>query len=75
MLDRAGNLGEADIPELLLVDASAHFSLARDWELYATGTNLTGATAVTSWRPFGARPAAPLQIMAGIKWSPRANTE
>jgi Fe(3+) dicitrate transport protein len=73
MLDQAGGLSEADIPGLLLVDAAAHLSLAEDWEVYATGTNLTSETAITSWRPFGARPTAPLQIMAGLKWSPVAD--
>jgi Fe(3+) dicitrate transport protein len=70
MRDTAGSLDNADIPPLLLLDASAHAQLSREWSLKATGTNLTGQTAITSWRPFGARPTAPLQIMLSLQWAP-----
>ncbi len=71
MLDTAaGPDQEPEVPGLVLLDAAAHVQLAEAWELYATGSNLTGRTDVVSWRPFGARPQAPLQVMAGVKWVP-----
>ncbi len=69
MLDRAGiyPARDTDIPALVLLDASARV-WATDWlQVYATGSNLTGETATTSWRPLGARPTAPRQFMVGIK--------
>jgi len=70
MLDAAGSFGEdADIPALWLLDAAASIELSRTWSAYATGTNLAGATGITSWRPFGARPTAPAQVMVGLKWA------
>jgi Fe(3+) dicitrate transport protein len=69
MLDAAGLFGEGnEIPALWLVDAAASLALSRGWSVTATGTNLTGATGITSWRPFGARPTAPPQVMVGLKW-------
>ncbi|MEC7240722.1 MAG: TonB-dependent receptor, partial [Myxococcota bacterium] len=70
MLDAAGDLENPDIDALLTLDASASAQLHSDWLLYVTGSNLTGETGITSWRPYGARPIAPLQIMAGLKWTP-----
>jgi Fe(3+) dicitrate transport protein len=62
-----GPYGPQDPPALLLLDAAAHARLT-DWlEAYATGTNLTGRADLVSWRPFGARPTAPLQVMVGLK--------
>ena len=70
MLDAAGDLAAADVPPLLTVDASASANLHPDWRAYVTGSNLTGETGIASWRPFGARPIAPLQVMLGLKWTP-----
>ena len=70
MLDQAGTDDEVDIPALLLLDAAMHVNISEGWSIYATGSNLTSNSAITSWRPFGARPTAPLQVMAGLKWSP-----
>jgi hypothetical protein len=70
MLDTAGLLQEAEIPELMLLDAAVEANVSSDWLVYATANNLTNAKGITSWRPFGARPTAPLQVMAGIKWQP-----
>ena len=69
MLDEAGTFPAtaADVPALTLVDAAASVVLHERLSLYATGTNLTGADGITSWRPFGARPTAPLQVMVGLK--------
>ncbi|TNE91071.1 MAG: TonB-dependent receptor [Deltaproteobacteria bacterium] len=66
----SGALDEDDIPALLLLDAAAEAQVLPNLAVYATGTNLTQSTAHTSWRPFGARPTAPLQVMVGLKLSP-----
>lgn len=72
MLDAAGAfpVTETDIPDLLLVDASVRWQALRRVEVYAVGTNLTGATEVTSWRPAGARTTPPLQVLVGAKVTP-----
>ena len=70
MLDSAGTDDDANIPAQLLLNAAASVSIADEWRLYGTGTNLTNDQSVTSWRPFGARPTAPLQINIGLKWTP-----
>ena len=69
MLDSAGvwPLTEVDIPPLLLLDAAARTPLGDRLELYVTGTNIGDSRAITSWRPVGARPVAPRQIMLGIQ--------
>lgn len=70
MLDEAGTfpVTETDVPALLLLDAAASVQVHKGWSLYATGTNLAGEQAIVSWRPYGARPTAPLQVMAGVEW-------
>ena len=72
MLDAAGRfpVTEADIPPLFLFDASVRVQATRRLELYAVGTNLTASQAITSWRPMGARPTAPLTVMVGLKLRP-----
>ncbi len=72
MLDAAGRfpVTEADIPPLFLLDASVRVQATRRLELYAVGTNLTASQAITSWRPMGARPTAPLTVMVGLKLRP-----
>ncbi len=69
MLDEAGAFpaSELDVPALVLVDAGGSVHLGERWSIYATGTNLTNRQSVTSWRPAGARPTAPLQVMLGVK--------
>ena len=69
MLDSAGTwpVSELDIPPLLLVDSAASVVLGEHLSLYVSGTNLGGSTAISSWRPVGARPVAPRQIMLGVK--------
>ena len=72
MLDEAGIwpddlTGDGHIPSILLLDAALHVSLTDDISLYTTGNNLTGSTAITSWRPLGARPTAPRTVMVGLK--------
>jgi Fe(3+) dicitrate transport protein len=69
MLDEAGTfpVSELDVPALALLDASLRVNLTDRVALYGTGTNLTGSTAITSWRPSGARPTAPLMAMGGVK--------
>lgn len=72
MRDQAGSepLSERDVPGIVLVDAAVEVQVAPLLAVYATGTNLTGSKALTSWRPFGARPTAPTQVMLGIKLAP-----
>ena len=77
MLDAAGTFpaSDVDVPALLLVDGAARVRVDDRVSLYATGTNLTGSTAITSWRPAGARPTAPLQVMIGLKVGPPVPVE
>ncbi|MEC7947807.1 MAG: TonB-dependent receptor [Myxococcota bacterium] len=72
MLDEAGTFpgGELDIPALVLLDAIARVRVSERALVYATGSNLTRQDAITSWRPYGARPTAPLQVMVGLKVGP-----
>ena len=69
MLDAAGQwpAGENDVPSLVLLDGGLRAFVTDRLTAYATGTNLTGSTAITSWRPIGARPTAPLQVMVGVE--------
>jgi Fe(3+) dicitrate transport protein len=72
MLDEAGVwpddlTGDGSIPPLLLLDAALHATLTERASVYVTGTNLSGSTAITSWRPLGARPTAPRTVMVGFK--------
>lgn len=57
----------ADVPALHTVDVSVDVSFGSHVTAYAVGTNVGNAQSVVSWRPFGARPVAPFQIMAGVK--------
>lgn len=72
MRDSAGQgpLGPGDVPTLTLIDAAADVTLADGLVLYTTVVNATNRRALESWRPFGARPTAPLQAMLGVKVSP-----
>ena len=72
MLNEAGLFPETpeDIPELLLLDAAVRVQASPRLEVYAVGTNLLNAATITSWRPAGARPTAPLQVMGGLKFTP-----
>ena len=68
MLDSAGDFGgEMDLPALLLVDGAAALHVGPRAEVYVTGTNLLNNQAMVSWRPFGARPTAPRQVMVGLR--------
>ncbi|MEZ4241667.1 MAG: TonB-dependent receptor [Myxococcota bacterium] len=70
MLDVAGpRPGPEDtgVPALVTLDLEADAQLSRLLRLYATATNVTGAHPIVSWRPIGARPPAPLQVMVGVE--------
>ncbi|MFT7520442.1 MAG: Fe(3+) dicitrate transport protein, partial [Kiritimatiellia bacterium] len=68
MLDTSGTeLGDFDVPAILLMDVAAKVHIHGPLWSYLTVTNLTGSTAVTSWRPLGARPTAPRQVTVGLK--------
>ncbi|MEZ4321946.1 MAG: TonB-dependent receptor [Myxococcota bacterium] len=65
-----GPLATTDIPAQLLVDVSARVRPAEHFEVYSTVVNATNTHVVESWRPFGARPTSPFQLMAGVKVTP-----
>lgn len=70
MLDQAGPMPVPDdtgVPALITLDLAADVQLSGGTSLYATATNVTGASQLVSWRPFGARPPAPLQLTLGVK--------
>lgn len=69
MLDAAGQYPatDLDVPALTLLDGGVRVMPAERITLYANATNLTGSTAITSWRPMGARPTAPRQVMLGLE--------
>jgi Fe(3+) dicitrate transport protein len=73
--------GQGEIDPLEEVPASAVFDLAGDVHLtehvsaYVLARNFTNAATVESFRPFGARPGAPLTVMAGVKIAPPSNHE
>ena len=73
MLDQAGRFNEdtIEIPQLLLVDLAAQWRLVEDFELYTSVQNATNQQQIVSWRPYGARPNAPFQVMVGLKWMPQ----
>jgi Fe(3+) dicitrate transport protein len=50
-----------------LLDASVKFRVHEHVELYVNGRNLTNDRYIASRRPFGARPGAPLWVLAGVR--------
>jgi len=50
-----------------LLDTSAKYRLFDHVELYVNGRNLTNDRYIASRRPFGARPGAPLWVLAGVR--------
>ena len=57
MLDEVGTFEDTVvIPRLWTMDLSGNVRIIDDWMVYATWNNVTNVQAVTSWRPFGARP-------------------
>jgi len=50
-----------------LLDASARYRLGGHVELYVNGRNLTNDRYIGSRRPYGARPGAPLWLIAGVR--------
>ncbi|HCH63593.1 MAG TPA: ligand-gated channel protein, partial [Deltaproteobacteria bacterium] len=69
MLDVAGQYpaSDLDIPELVLIDGGVRVMPVERVTVYATGTNLANKAAITAWRPLGARPVAPRQVMVGVE--------
>lgn len=59
--------GPAAVPAATLVDLSGELRLQDDLRVYLAATNLLDAVVLESWRPFGARPAQPRQVMVGVK--------
>jgi Fe(3+) dicitrate transport protein len=50
-----------------LLDASAKYRFAQELELYVNGRNLLDDRYIAARSPYGARPGAPLWVMAGIR--------
>lgn len=70
MRDLAGQGDVPDtelIPTAFMLDAALHVTVTKHVEAYTTFTNLANTAALESYRPFGARPAAPIQAMLGVK--------
>ncbi|MCA9567993.1 MAG: TonB-dependent receptor [Myxococcales bacterium] len=69
MRDSAGQgpLTELDIPAQALVDLSLQVPFDDVLKGYVTVNNLANAHPLESWRPFGARPTQPRQIMVGLQ--------
>ena len=70
MWERAGH--GTDLPgdktdAYFLLDASAKYRVLDHVELYVNGRNLTNDRYIASRRPFGARPGAPLWVVAGVR--------
>ena len=62
---------DTSIPGQLLVDVAGHLVITKQSEIYATVTNATNTGVLTSWRPYGARPVAPIQVNVGVKVAAR----
>ena len=71
MRDSAGT-GEAGgtdlIPAISMLDLNAHWQATTRSRLYLTLDNALNNQALSSWRPFGARPAKPLSLRAGYRY-------
>ncbi len=58
---------ESKLPGAVLLDLSADAWITDRARCYLTVTNLTDAVVLSSLRPYGARPGAPLHLSLGIK--------
>lgn len=61
----------ADVPASWLLDASGELALGARTQAWLHATNLLDAVVLESWRPYGARPAAPRQVMVGVRATTR----
>lgn len=72
MRERAGQ-GEAapfDLTdELFTIDVGAAYFFNPEAQLYVQARNVTDTAAITSRRPYGARPNAPRTVLVGFKYS------
>lgn len=66
MWDTAGDDG-LRIPGYVALDLNGDLALTDHALLYVSATNVLGGGALESYRPFGARPAAPTHVMVGIR--------
>jgi Fe(3+) dicitrate transport protein len=70
LLDAAAQPDQVpEVPALTTLDLAVDGALVDGVHLYGTLTNVTGVQQVVSWRPLGARPNAPRQLMVGLKGS------
>jgi Fe(3+) dicitrate transport protein len=70
MWERAGHGAAppgAKTDAYFLLDASVKYRVQKHVELYVNGRNLTNDRYIASRRPYGARPGAPLWMMAGVR--------
>lgn len=69
MRDAAGQgpLTDDDIPAQVLVDVAVHLPLSNRLEAYGMVNNLANTRTIDAWRPFGARPNAPRQLLVGVQ--------
>jgi len=51
-----------------MIDLNAHWQATTRSRLYPTLDNALNNQALSSWRPFGARPAKPLSLRAGYRY-------
>jgi len=65
-----GGIDATGIPAQLLIDLALQVRPTDHVELYSTVVNATNTKVMESWRPFGARPTAPFQLMVGVKIRP-----
>lgn len=54
------------VPGALQLDLAASLWPTDRIRIHASATNLTNTVVLESWRPFGARPASPLQLSLGV---------
>lgn len=71
MLDAAGTFGDGtlEVPALIRLDLAAAIDLGERWRATVNATNLNNTQVTTSWRPYGARPEAPPQVLVGLEWA------
>jgi Fe(3+) dicitrate transport protein len=70
MRDTAGAANTEDpleIPAIVQVDIAGEYRFDSHWAATITANNVAGTQRIESWRPYGARPSNPRQIMLGLK--------
>ena len=70
MLDQAGKIEQdgAEIEPLWMWDMAGERRIRKDFLVSISGNNLLNHSTIVSWRPYGARPVAPRQIFAQLRY-------